>query len=174
MNDNKIKLRSVRKNDLELIRNWRNDPYIFQFNKQHNLLNMKNQQNWFKTINIKSSDKKMFIIEKDLIPIGICGFVNINNIIHSGDIAIIIGNTKLQKKGFGSVVLKKLIEYGFKNLKLNKIGAEIFEFNLISKKFFEKFNFQHEVTYREVLWRNNRYWDIYNYSLLKFEENETD
>ena len=54
MNNNKIKLRSVRKNDLELIRNWRNDPYIFQFNKQHNLLNMKNQQNWFKTINIKS------------------------------------------------------------------------------------------------------------------------
>ena len=174
MNDNKIKLRSVRKNDLQLIRNWRNDPDIFQFNKQHNLLNMKNQQNWFKTINVKNSDKKMFIIEKDLIPIGICGFVNINNIIHSGDIAIIIGNTKLQKKGFGSVVLKKLIEYGFKNLKLNKIGAEIFEFNLISKKFFEKFNFQHEVTCREALWRNNRYWDIYNYSLLKFEYNETD
>ena len=172
MNVNDIKLRSIRKSDLQLICNWRNDPSIFQFNKQYNLLNMKNQQDWFKTI--KDSDKNMLIIEKNLIPIGICGFVNIDHEIHSGDIAIIIGNTKLHKKGIGTIVLEKLIQYGFKNLKLYKIGAEIFEFNLISKKFFEKFNFQHEVTCREALWRNNRYWDIYNYSLLKGEKNETD
>ncbi len=160
MKTNLIKLRSIKKNDLQLIRDWRNDPNIFQFNKQHNLLNMKNQQDWFKTIKIDNSDKKMFIIEKKLIPVGICGFVNIDHETNSGDIAIIIGNTQLHKKGIGTTVLEKLIQYGFKNLKLHKIGAEIFDFNLISKKFFEKFNFQYEITYREALWRNNRYWDI--------------
>lgn len=174
MKTNLIKLRSIKKRDLQFIRNWRNDPNIFQFNKQYTLLNMKNQQDWFKTTQIKNSDKKMFIIEKDLIPIGICGFVNIDHEIYSGDIAIIIGNRKLHKKGIGVIVLKKLIQYGFKNLKLHKIEAEIFEFNLISKKFFEKLNFKQEVIHREALWRNNRYWDIHNYSLLKGEQDEID
>ena len=65
-------------------------------------------------------------------PIGVGGIIKFDRDYKTGDIAIIIGETWARGKGLGKMALQKLVDYGFQNLKLNRIGADIFEFNKIS------------------------------------------
>ena len=50
-------LRSVKKSDLKLFRDWRNSSVIREFNTQFTLLNMKQQNFWFNSLSDKKTDK---------------------------------------------------------------------------------------------------------------------
>lgn len=164
----RVRLRKITKNDLKTLRDWRNSKDVYEFNTQFTLLNMKDQLKWFNQINAKNSDRVMFIaLDKSSHPIGVCGLIHINKINRHAAIAIILGEKNIRGKRFGTEMLHLLIEYGFKEMKLHRIEAEVFEYNKISINLFEKFSFLHEVTLRQSLWRNGRWWDIYLFSLLK-------
>jgi len=168
-NFSSVKLRKVGKKDLILLRNWRNLKQIFPYNSQFYLLNMVHQKKWFEEVNKANSDRKMFIITFERKPVGVCGLIHIDRKNRSADIAIIIGEIKIQGKGLGIQSLEKLLEYGFKKLKLNRIGADVFEFNSRSLKLFQQLNFNHEITYRNAMWRDGKWWNVYGFSLLKNE-----
>lgn len=163
-----INFRRIKEKDLEILRDWRNSKGIREFNRQFTILNMVDQSNWYKQINKKNSDRVMFMItDKMKRPIGICGLIHLNLEDRCADVAIIIGEQKLHGKGIGSKALYKLIKYGFERLNLHRIGAEIFEYNTISIKLFEKLFFKHEATQRDSLWRNGRWWNVHIYSCLR-------
>ena len=168
----KIKFQKVREKDLTIIKKWRNSLDIFPFNTQYILLNMENQKRWFDTINNVESKRQMFIAYFEKNPIGICGLINIDNENQNGDIAIIIGETKFQGKGIGSIILKKLLDVGFKKLKLNRIGAEVLDYNNKSENLFRKLNFKFEGTYRHTLWREGKWHNTNVFSILKEEFRE--
>ena len=134
-----VKLRTIKKIDLDIIRIWRNSSGTKEFNTQFTLLNMKDQREWFKEICKKESKRKMFVITRNNdSPIGVCGLINIDKENKSADIAIIVGETKQRGKHFGSESLRLLVDYGFRKLKLHRIGAEIFEYNKRSVNLFER------------------------------------
>jgi len=162
---NNIRFRKINASYLEKIKNWRNLDSIKKFNYQYTLLNMKNQYQWYSSLTT-SDDKKMFVVLKNLKPIGICGLIHIDQKNRNADVAIILGEQSLHGKGIGSIILKKLVNYGFNTLKLHRIGADIFEFNKISINLFERLSFKKEVTMRQSLWRDHKWWDIYTYSLI--------
>lgn len=163
-----LKFRKVLKSDLPLIKKWRNNSEIQKNNSQYLLLDMMNQNTWFKTINKKTSTRKMFIVtnEKNQ-PFAICGLINIDKSFHTGEIAIIIGDVKLHGKGYGTEILSYLIRYGFSKLNLHRIEAKIFEYNSISIKLFKKLHFQFEAKLEDSLWRKNQWWSIFVFSILK-------
>lgn len=162
-----VKLRTVKISDLGIIRDWRNSPGTREFNTQFTLLNMRNQKKWFAEISKDGSQRKMFVIEDEKRrPIGICGLINIDRENRSADVAIILGEKRQRGKHLGSESLELLVGYGFKKLKLHRIGAEIFEYNKRSVRLFEGLNFKLEATLRDRLWRNGRWWDVYSYSIL--------
>lgn len=162
---NGIQLKKINSSDLEKIKKWRNLESIRKFNYQFTLLNMKNQYDWYSSFST-DKDKKMFIVLKNSKPIGICGLIHIDKENKNADVSIILGERSLQGKGIGSIILHKLVEYGFKKLKLHRIGAEIFEFNKISVHLFEGLSFKKEAILRQSLWRDNRWWSIYIYSII--------
>ena len=90
----------------------------------------------------------------------------------NANIAIIIGKTQLHAKGFGTMTLSNLLNYGFKKLGLHRIGAEVIEYNKTSIRLFEKSKFKIDVIHRNVIWRNNRWWNMYSMSILKDDFNE--
>ena len=169
-----MNLRKVNKKDLKKIRDWRNTSSIWNFNSQYILLNMIHQREWFESISKKNSTRKMFIIESERKrPIGICGLININFEQKNAEVAIILGEKETHGKGIGTEILRLLLEYGFKKLKLHRISAEIFEYNIISIKLFETLNFEYELTLNQRLWRKGRWWNVLVYSILegKFLQN---
>lgn len=165
-----IDFRRITDYDLKILAKWRNTNGIREYNNQFILLNMIQQKDWLYRINSEDSDRDMFMItDKKDTPIGVCGLIHINKKDKSADVAIIIGKQQLHHKGLGSETLQMLIEYGFKRLNLHRIGAEIFSYNKISIRLFERLSFRCEATLRHALWRNHRWWNIHIFSLLKHE-----
>jgi len=171
---NKINLtfRKVTQKDLPILRDWRNSKGILEYNTQFTLLNMKSQENWFKQIKAKNSDRIMFMIISNNQPVGVCGLIHVDKKERNADVAIIIGKKTLHGKGLGKKSLQKLVEYGFNKLKLHRIGAEVFEYNNKSIKLFKKMNFKYDALLRDSLWRNSTWWNTQVFSLLKEDFNK--
>lgn len=165
-----VDLSKVTYSDLRLLADWRNAKGIWEYNNQFVLLNMRKQKEWFGQINVNNSDRIMFMIhDKKNKTIGVCGLTHINRTDRNAQVAIILGEQKLHGRGLGSETLRLLVNYGFNRLKLHRISAEIFSYNIISMGLFKKLGFEHEVTLRDALWRNGRWYDIHLLSLLSNE-----
>jgi len=166
---NEVNFRKITKNDLPILKKWRNSHHIWQFNTQFILLNMKNQEKWFS--DLKTNPKrKMYMVSIKKQPIGICGFIHIDN--KNADVAIIVGDKKFRGKGIGTKILEKLLTLGFKKIHYHRIGAEVLENNKNSQKFFKKMNFSYESTLREMVWREGKWQDIVVFSILNKEWNK--
>jgi len=74
-----------------------------------------------------------------------------------------------KRKGLMSEAIVPIIEYGFKQMKLNRIEAFIGPKNQASNKLINKFNFVKEGHLREHYCENNRIEDSLVYSLLRKE-----
>jgi UDP-4-amino-4,6-dideoxy-N-acetyl-beta-L-altrosamine N-acetyltransferase len=167
----KIKLKRVTKLDLKLLIEWRNSKNLFPYNTQYFLLNSKMQMDWFNKIQNDSS-KKMFMIFYGKLKIGICGLIDIDNENKNAKIAIIIGKESLHGMGIGTIVISHLLKYGFEKLELHRINSEVIEFNKNSIHLFEKSQFKLDATYRDVIWRNNRWWNMKSMSIFRNDFNK--
>ena len=162
-----ISLRRVKQDDLKFLRDWRNTPSIWENNTQFILLNLKQQNSWFKKINDNISKERMFtVIDGKQNPIGICGLVQIDEDNRNAKVAIIIGNTKNHSKGIGTESLNLLLEYGFKELKIHRIDAEVIEYNKKSLNFFKKLGFKQEAVMRDYIFRNGKWWNLFIFSKI--------
>ncbi len=72
-------------------------------------------------------------------------------------------------KGYASETLQAIIAYCFKELGMNRIEAEIYEFNLHSIRLFERNGFQQDGTRRQYIFKDGVFKDEYLYSLLREE-----
>ncbi|MFC5466027.1 GNAT family N-acetyltransferase [Lederbergia graminis] len=71
------------------------------------------------------------------------------------------------RKGYVSEAVLKVMEYGFDNLGLTRIGAVVFKDNEASSNLLLKVGFQQEGILRDYMYQNGDAYDTYVYSLLK-------
>ena len=70
-------------------------------------------------------------------------------------------------KGFASEALQAIIAHCFKGLGLNRIEAEIYDFNIPSIKLFERNGFQRDGIRRQYIIKEGVFKDEFIYSLLR-------
>jgi RimJ/RimL family protein N-acetyltransferase len=162
-------LRAMEKEDLPLLRDWRNIQSFRRNFREVRELNLFNQESWFvRTCN--SPNDFMFIITdlKTNEPIGAAGLLYINWIIRSADFSFYIGKDNLYiDKDYAYDSAKTLIEYGFNNLNLNKIWMELYEYDNAKLDFFTKeFEFQKDGLLRQNCFEDGKYWNSDIISLL--------
>ena len=159
-----IALRSLEENDLEILKNWRNSPHIRKTTREYRILNMLNQKNWFSSLHQNDPPKNIiFGVEnnkKNLI--GVCGLTYIDWKNKHAEISIYLGKKNWQKSLLGKELLQLITDYGFGELNLHRLYAEIFSTAPENIKLFEKMNFHREGILREKLWRNGKW----NYSFI--------
>ena len=63
--------------------------------------------------------------------------------------------------------LQTIIHFGFNELDINRIEAEVMQGNIISEKLLEKLNFVREGILRQWMLWNGQYYDMTMYSLLR-------
>jgi RimJ/RimL family protein N-acetyltransferase len=71
------------------------------------------------------------------------------------DMGLWIGKP-FQGRGYGTQVVRRLIEYGFERLRLEKIDADVFVGNWASRRIFEKNGFSLEGTIRKAVRKYGR------------------
>lgn len=99
---------------------------------------------------------------------GTIGFNEIDRGIKCGTIGYWLGQN-FQGKGIMSQALETIIEYGFRDLNLNKIEIRVATENLKSRALPERFGFKEEGVIRDAEWLYDRYVDHVVYGLLRNE-----
>ena len=75
---NCVRLRVIEEQDLEMVRNWRNDPKISQFMLSQNTISDSEQKQWFALVS-SSKSQLHFIIEYKGTPIGVANLKALNS-----------------------------------------------------------------------------------------------
>ena len=74
-------------------------------------------------------------------------------------------------KGIATKAVALIIDYGFKNLDINRIFAGTIEGNLASSKVLERNNFKLEGVSRKSAFKNETFKDEYHFAILKTDWN---
>uniref|UniRef100_A0A7C4S054 N-acetyltransferase n=1 Tax=Fervidobacterium pennivorans TaxID=93466 RepID=A0A7C4S054_FERPE len=70
-------------------------------------------------------------------------------------------------KGIGKLMLRKALEFAFKELNLHRITAEVYEYNERSLRLLESSGFKKEGILKEAKYHDGRYWDIIVMGLME-------
>lgn len=115
----------------------------------------------------KNNNNKFAIIYKDKF----VGFINLelnNHPLYKHQASIGYGiNKNFRGKGIATLVVKKITNYGFNELKLKRISGMCRSYNKASQKVLEKANYQNEGILRKNKFINGKYVDDLIYAKIK-------
>ncbi|OCL26085.1 hypothetical protein U472_08700 [Orenia metallireducens] len=167
----KIMLREYKTSDFEDIRRWVINPEITQYLSDIFLYpnSEKDTKNFLDKA--MSSSWTGFVIADidDEGYIGQIDFVNLDLKNGYGELGVVIGDNKNLGKGLGSEALNLIVDFGFKELRLNRVELVCWEYNKRAQRAYEKLGFTKEGIRRQKRYRNGRYYDEICYGILKDE-----
>lgn len=146
---------------------WRNDETIAVFDQSEFLRprSYEEIEDWAQIL----VNGHTYIASVDGVYIGTIALMKVDERNRHAELAIVIGEKDYWSKGYGSQMMHTLLEYGFEGLNLERLYLHVFSFNERAIKFYEKFNFKHEGTLRNMLYRNGKYHDLLAYGLMRDE-----
>jgi len=168
----KIKLTSVRKEDIPLMEEWFNDVEFLRYYDMTPAMPRTREQ-IEKTVDrhYSSNERCMYAIrinETDKI-IGVTGF---DDIIWSNGTAMFyigIGDKSYTSKGLGKEAMELMLDFGFNELNFHRIHLSVISYNQRAIKLYESLGFIREGAYREFINRDGKRYDLYLYGLLRDE-----
>jgi RimJ/RimL family protein N-acetyltransferase len=80
-----------------------------------------------------------------------------------------IGEPDYRGKGYGSDAMRLLVNYGFRELGLYRVGLGVFGYNTRAIRAYEKLGFVYEGAQRESLYREGQRYDTLSMSILRPE-----
>lgn len=159
---NLVGLRAIEEADLQQLLEWRNKPEYRLFFREFRELNSANQKSWFEKYVMKDMSTQMFaIVELSTNTlIGACGLCYIDWVNRSADFSIYIGKDNLYIDEVFAIDAAKLMEqYGFEELNLHRLWAEIYSIDKKKKIFFERLGFEQEGVFKETHWTQGKWVD---------------
>lgn len=170
---NIISLVAVEKEDLKILRDWRNSTEFRKYFREFRELNMTMEEKWFEEKVVNDPSTIMFSIRRleDNELIGCCGFVYINWVHRHADLSLYIGwnDAYIDDMGYAEESCRLLFNYGFQELALNKIWTEIYEFDDKKKKLYDKFGFNQDGLLRQNYFYEGKWWHSRILSILSSE-----
>lgn len=101
--------------------------------------------------------------------IGYCELFAYSRKSNSAQLSRVIVSPKYRNKGFAQTMIKSVLECGFRELELNRIGLGVFDFNKPAIKCYENMGFTLEGTLRESAKVGSCYWNCHLMSILRKE-----
>lgn len=143
--------------DLPKLLAWRNDPRIWQWCRQHDLIQPEAHEAWFKRQAACPETRMYKVVDPNAQAVGVCGLTSLDRVNRRAEFSLYIG-PEHQRKGLAKAALQTLLSHGFRNHGLNVIWGETFEGNPALKLFLD-LGFETEGTRREFYFRDGRFID---------------
>lgn len=170
----RIMLREYKREDLQHMRKWVNDPEVVDnlsdiFLAPHTLeateeyLNsiLKGERENTYSFVIADKETEAYIGQIDLMKID---WKN-----RSAEIGIVLGESANRGKGIGSEALKVLQGFAFNRLNLHRLEIRVHEYNTRAHRCYLKCGFKEEGRLRQNFYINGKYFDTVVLSMLKPE-----
>jgi RimJ/RimL family protein N-acetyltransferase len=170
-----VNLEALDSNHLEAIRRWRNDPRIYQWCRQNDLITDVAQRAWYEKISSDPTIKMYMILARNAcegnthVYVGVCGLTSIDLWNRRAEFSCYIAPT-WQNKGYATKALKTLFRHGFENLGLNIIWGESFDGNR-AMNIFRKLGMKDEGIRRDFYFKKGRFIDAHLISIKRDELN---
>jgi len=157
------------KEHIQLYLKWMNDPNVRRFSRNTIPLSLDEIKKWFEPSENRYKEFIVFEIyhNKDEKSLGTAGLNRINWFARHANMFANIGETDYWGKNIATEVAELLLDYGFKELNLNKIYANIAVPNIGSWKVAEKVGFIFENITKDEFYVDGEYVDAKKYYLLK-------
>ena len=165
-----IVLRYIAADDLPALHRWINDRELVLFNAPYKPVSDFEQQRWFEAIGGRNDIFAFGIrsLEGDKL-IGSCQLLNVSFIHRSADLQIRLGDRAEQGLGYGTEAVQLLLDFGFKDLNLNRICLHVFKTNMRAIRSYEKVGFVKEGLLRKGAHIDGKYIDIVVMGILREE-----
>ena len=168
-----VGLTGVELDDLPALLRWRNNPELRKHFREYRELNSTMQEKWFENAVMNDNTSMMFSIRRlsDNELLGCCGLVYINWVHRHADLSLYIGwhDAYIDDVGYAADACRALLRYGFKELCLNKIWTEIYEFDDRKANLYQSFRFNQDGLLRQNYFCDGKWWDSRILSLLTSE-----
>ena len=150
---------------------WLNDKAIVQYNSHGRFpMTTDTLNNFVKSNAISNTSLGLAIIDKASNEhIGNISLQGINWIDRSAEIAFLLGEKTFWGKGVMYEAGKLLLNHGFYTLNLHRIHCGTSSENIGMQKLAKKLGMQQEGIRREAIFKNNYYFDIIEFGMLKKE-----
>jgi RimJ/RimL family protein N-acetyltransferase len=167
----KILLRGLRRDDLELYRSWLENPEATHFMESGWRPVSDAEIEEIYKASTELNDTVVFVIADKATdkPVGVCGLYLIHWICRRGEFRILIGEDASRGKGLGSEAARLTVAYGFDTLNLETIYLGVNAENKGAIGSYEKAGFVREGIRRRLIYRNGRYYDALMMSILRDE-----
>ena len=164
----KTYLRAIEEGDLKQLLEWRNKPNLRKYFREYRELSWDQQIWWYENIVLKDDKVRMFsILDHNKNLLGACGLCYINWVDRNADFSIYLGADDLYIDDIFAIdAAKSMINYGFEELNLHRLWAEIYDFDEAKTKMFNALGFELDGRHRETHWTDGKWCDSLFFSLL--------
>jgi UDP-4-amino-4,6-dideoxy-N-acetyl-beta-L-altrosamine N-acetyltransferase len=157
-------LRPFAPSDLERTFQWSNSGKVRESRYYDQPITWEDHYAWYKSQSDRGS--RFLICEWNQRPIGAVDFMEIQWQHGRAQWGFYLGDDELPK-GTGTAMCYTGIEYAFHKLRFRKITAEVLASNVISRRLHETLGFSQEGCFREHVFKNGNYYDVYNLALFQ-------
>lgn len=144
MEGNKIRLRPIEPEDLDIIYQWENDPSVWSISHTTTPFSKNTLKQYIDSIQDIYADKQLRLVieeQKHTFPIGFIDLFDFDPANRKAGIGILIADKEFEGKGFASDTLNVLIDYSFNQLNLHQLYCNILTDNEKSIQLFERKGF---------------------------------
>jgi RimJ/RimL family protein N-acetyltransferase len=87
----------------------------------------------------------------------------------SAEMSIVIVDRAFQGRGYGTDAVRCIVDFGFGELRLERIYLQVFDYNLRARRSYEKAGFSLDATLRHARFHHGQYHDVHVMSILRDE-----
>ena len=168
----RIWLRTLERSDMPLFREWLNDADVAEtmsgvkpwgvgraerFGEENEAEQGKTA--WRFVICLRGTDE----------PIGVISLDEVNLFHGHGQLGLLIGERSRWDQGYGTEASPIILDFGFGELRLERIFLYVMSSNARGRRTYEKVGFRHEGTLRHMQFRHGRFVDWELMSILRDE-----
>lgn len=155
--------------NVEAFRRWYADPEVVRLTRYQDGPMRAEEIDRFFSGRVLSPDSLTFAVHVRASGrlIGTCAFSQLDPDNGSALFHITIGEKDAWGQGFGTEATELMLQHAFERLALHRVALSVFEFNERAIRSYRKAGFVVEGRSREAIWRDGRYWDEIQMSILE-------
>ena len=168
-------LRPAERSDIPTFVRWLSDKRTTRNLALRSPIGQAMEERWFEDLlDHHGRDRWHFVICRleDGRPVGSLDLheVSVNN--GSAGLGIVIGDPADRSQGYGGDAIQVLVDFGFDELRLERVWLDVYESNPDARRLYERIGFVHEATFRHGIYRGGRYDDVHRLAVLRSEWDE--
>jgi diamine N-acetyltransferase len=167
-----IFLREIERDDLARINGWRADREIVgSLGGAYRFVGREAESNWFDAyLASRANNVRLAIcLAENREMVGVAYLLGIDWINRSCEFALQIGDAAFRGKGVGEAATRRALEHAFLDLNLERVHLTVLANNHRAIALYKKVCFVEEGRLRQATFKNGRYVDLIQMSILRVE-----